>query len=373
MNKMRIYAALHLLLASMPGAALAADWGYDDSKQPAELKASPARSLTSPARTSNAPSKSSSSPTKSASPKAGNPFARTPAPKATPSPVEEQQESVEGASAGSPGSLVPMQATPAGSLNAKPTVRSGAAKPPTKAAPKGNAAASAARAKSTASPGKSSGAVEDWIELFELVSKEQITAEQKARYREALAHKMTTPRGSEVSQITAFWPEVRGRIKNSEDEKTAFASLFRALLRFVLKSKNVTEDDSTVLNELLGPERISVPGDPPLTEDSVDAYGDMACFMYEQSHPGKSVDAIDNRTVFASVVARKYSEAPTEKDKRAMSNFSLSWAKFKVVWLAADAADRKQLYEQIAMGKPPEGKDPLIRAIFENGPWHSTQ
>ncbi|MBI2809243.1 MAG: hypothetical protein HYX67_00215 [Candidatus Melainabacteria bacterium] len=214
--------------------------------------------------------------------------------------------------------------------------------------------------------------MEDWIELFELVSKEQITAEQKSRYSEALAHKLTTPRGVEVSQITEFWPEVRGRIKNSEDEKTAFAAFFRALLRFVLKSKTVTEDDSTILSELLGPERIAVPGDPPLTEESVDAYGDMTCFMYEQAHPGKTIDAMDNRTVFASVIARKYSEAPTDKDKRAMANFALSWSKFKVNWLSANEADRKQLFEQYTMGKPPssEIKDPLITTIFVNGPWH---
>jgi hypothetical protein len=338
-------AALLTLVVTAQSAAQAADWGYDESKQPTELKASPAKSL---------------------HPKAGNPFARTPAVK--PTPVSEPTEATEGMSAGGAGALMPLKATPAQAS----TAPSAAAHPPVKTTVKPAAkGAAAAKPRATASPAKSSGAVEDWIELFELVSKEQITAEQKARYREALTHKLGTDRGAEVSQITAFWPEVRGRIKNSEDEKTAFAALFRALLRFVLKSKNASEDDSTILSELLGPERISVPGDPPLTEDSVDAYGDMACFMYEQSHPGKSVDAIDNRTVFASVIARKYSEAPTEKDKRAMSNFSLSWAKFKVMWLAADATDRKQLYEQIAMGKPPASavKDPLVTAIFANGPW----
>jgi hypothetical protein len=348
MKQKKLRSSFLLIIASLPGAAWAADWGYDESKQPAELKASPAKSL---------------------HPKsAGNPFARTPAAKPASTSVNEPTEAIEGMSAGGAGSLMPLKATPAQtSIAPKPAVHA-PAKAPVRATGKVPASV---KTRAAASPGKSNGAVEDWIELFDLVSKEQVTAEQKTRFREALAHKLTTDRGAEVTQITAFWPEVRGRIKNSEDEKTAFASLFRALLRFVLKSKNLTEDDSTILNELLGPERISVPGDPPLTEDSVDAYGDMACFMYEQSHPGKSVDAIDNRTVFASVIARKYSEAPTEKDKRAMSNFSLSWAKFKVMWLAANEADRKQLYEQIAMGKPPASavKDPLVTAIFANGPW----
>ncbi|CAN5613639.1 hypothetical protein BH10CYA1_BH10CYA1_12740 [soil metagenome] len=337
MQKQKLSALLSALLITCPTVALAADWGYDESKQPTELKASPAKSL---------------------HPKAANPFSRTPPPSAATS----------AAPAGDADSPVPLKATPStASLSPKPVTR-----PATKAAPKAlPKGAAVAKPKPAASSGKGT-AVENWIELFELVSKEQITADQKSRYTEALAHKLTTPRGVEVSQISEFWPEVRGRIKTGEDEKAAFAAFFRALLRFVLKSKTVTEDDSTILNELLGPERIAVPGDPPLTEDSVDAYGDMTCFMYAQAHPGKTVDAIDNRTVFASVIARKYSEAPTEKDKRAMSNFSLSWSKFKVMWLSANEADRKQLYEQIAMGKPPSSdiKDPLITTIFANGPWH---
>ncbi len=327
--KAKLSPLLAALLTIMPTNSLAADWGYDDSKQPAELKASPAKSLQP--RTGNP----------------ANPFSRTPSPQST----------------------VPTTAAvapPARSL----TKTAPPSHPPTKSNPH---SPSATKSKPAASAGKGTPAIEDWIELYDLVSKEQVTAEQKERYRAALAHKLTTPRGAEVSQISEFWPEVRGRIKTNEDQKAAFAAFFRALLRFVTKSKTVTEDDSTILSELLGPERIAVPGDPPLTEDSVDAYGDMACFLYEQAHPGKSVDAIDNRTVFASVIARKYTEAPTEKDKKAMSNFSLSWSKFKVMWLSANESDRKQLYEQIAMGKPPASdiKDPLITTIFANGPWHS--
>jgi hypothetical protein len=337
MPNKKLFAVLSMLSVTSPSAALAADWGYDDSKKQTELKASPAQSL---------------------HPKSANPFARTPAPSAAPAADTD--------------SPVPLKATPStASLAPKPAAHP-AAKAAPKSAPKG---AAAAKSKPATAAGKGNAVVEDWIELYELVSKEQITADQKARYKEALAHKLTTPRGVEVSQISEFWPEVRGRIKTSEDQKAAFAALFRALLRFVLKSKSVTEDDSTILNELLGPERIAVPGDPPLTEDSVDAYGDMTCFMYEQAHPGKTVDAIDNRTVFASVIARKYTEAPTEKDKRAMSNFALSWSKLKVMWLSANEADRKQLSENIAMGKPPPSdmKDPLITTIFANGPWHPKQ
>lgn len=344
MQKQKLSALLSALLMTSPTVALAADWGYDDSKQPTELKASPAKSL---------------------QPKSANPFARTPSPSAA---SKAGSASHAATSAGGSDTPEELKATPAAlSLSPKPTARTPAKTTP-KATPKG---VTAAKSKPATSAGKGT-AIDDWLELFDLVSKEQVTADQKTRYAEALNHKLTTPRGVEVSQITEFWPEVRGRIKNSEDEKAAFAAFFRALLRFVLKSKTVTEDDSTVLSELLGPERISVPGDPPLTEESVDAYGDMTCFMYEQAHPGKTIDAMDNRTVFASVIARKYSEAPTDKDKRAMANFSLSWSKFKVTWLSANESDRKQLFEQYTMGKPPSSdiKDPLITTIFANGPWH---
>ncbi len=129
-----------------------------------------------------------------------------------------------------------------------------------------------------------------------------------------------------------------------------------------------------MLSEVLGPERISVAGDPPLTEDSVDAYGDMACFLYEQAHPGKSVDAVDNRAIFASVIANKFNDAPTPNDKRAMANFALTWAKFKVMWLSADQTDRVTLLEQVASGKVPalqkQVSDPLVSEIFSHGPWH---
>jgi hypothetical protein len=352
MANSKISASLATILMLGPTSALAADWGYDDSKKPTELKASPAKSLSG--KTASPGASQTAAPQKGTSQKSGNPFSRTPAPQTEEAPATATAS--------------PLPATPAASHPASHTPSHPQGKTPAHAT-------AATKSKPAVSAGKATPAIEDWIELYELVSKEQITADQKARYKEALEHKLTTPRGIEVSQISEFWPEVRGRIKSNDDQKAAFAAFFRSLLRFVLKSKNVTEDDSTILNELLGPERIAVPGDPPLTEDSVDAYGDMACFLYEQAHPGKSVDAIDNRTVFASVIARKYTEAPTDKDKRAMSNFSLTWSKFKVMWLSANESDRKQLYEQVAMGKPPNAdiKDPLITTIFAHGPWHSKQ
>ncbi|MBI2809244.1 MAG: hypothetical protein HYX67_00220 [Candidatus Melainabacteria bacterium] len=62
MQNKQLSALLSALLMTCPTVALAADWGYDESKQPTELKASPAKSL---------------------HPKSANPFARTPSPSAT--------------------------------------------------------------------------------------------------------------------------------------------------------------------------------------------------------------------------------------------------------------------------------------------------
>lgn len=322
MNKCALLLVSLFAVSNWNGAALAADWGYDEKPKPVqtpELKAGPAQSL-QPGRVKAAPAK--------------------------PSTQAAAKSSAQGAAKPKPSSV----GNPFGRSTA---VKSG----------------------KSSSVGKGSVAVEDWIELYELAAKEPITDEQKDRFRKSVAHKLTTDRAPEVAQIVEFWPEVRGRIKNNDDGKAAFHALFRALLRYVAKSKNVSDDDATVLSELLGPERIAVPGDPPLTEDSVDAYGDMACFLYEQAHPGKTVDAIDNRTVFASVIARKYTDAPTAADKRAMANFSLTWSKFKVMWLAADEADRKALFAQVSQGKPPASAvhDSLVSAIFAHGPWHSTQ
>jgi len=217
-------------------------------------------------------------------------------------------------------------------------------------------------------------AIEDWLELFGLVAKEQLSQEQKDRFRQGLEHKLKTAQGKDVYEILDYWPDVQQHIGASLDEKEAFASLFRALLRFENRSKSICQDDASILSELLGPERIAVPGDPALTEDSVDAYGDMACFMYEQSHAGKTVDAIDNRTVFAAVICGKFEHAPTPADKRAMANFALTWARFKVTYLLAGESERQILLQQVQAGKPAmskEGKASLVSAIFAHGPWHS--
>jgi hypothetical protein len=227
---------------------------------------------------------------------------------------------------------------------------------------------------SSASADRRVNAIEDWLELFALVVKEKLSQEQKDRFRQLLEHKLKTAQGADVYEVLDYWPDVQQHIGANADEKEAFASLFRSLLRFESRSKSICQDDAAILSELLGPERIAVPGDPALTEDSVDAYGDMACFMYEQAHAGKTVDAIDNRTVFAAVICGKFEHAPTVADKRAMANFALTWAKFKVTYLLAPGEQRQILLQQVQSGKPPNNKEEkasLVSAIFNHGPWHT--
>ncbi|HEY9676530.1 MAG TPA: hypothetical protein V6C76_00910 [Drouetiella sp.] len=359
---------IHKLLANTivismlcPTAALAADWGYDDVKKLEELKAAPAKSLMpkaaqpagKSASAAASQAKADAPQSKAAPPKAGNLFSRTPSPQA----ATQESLPVEATATMAPPLGAPQK------VPAKPVAKSAAVKSAVSTKGKTNTARPAARA------GHASTAAEDWIEVFDIVSKEQLTADQKSRFRENMTHILASDRGADYSLITQFWPEVQERVKSSEDQKIAFSTMFRALLRFVSKSKKTSDEEGTVISEVLGPERIAVQGNPPLTEEGVDAYGDMACFLYEQSHPGKSVDAVDNRAVFASVVARKYDEAPTEKDKQAIAHFALKWSKFRVTYLAANESDKKIMGEEAAAGKPTSIKDPLVTTIFTSGPW----
>jgi hypothetical protein len=329
--------------------AWSADWGYDDLQSPGR---SAAKSSTT--TTSGAATKSKS--------KAGNQTRSAP-------PTSSREQAAENGSpmpsaqeGGTPAKPVGLKAEPMRSLNSPN---------PSLPAPVGRA--SPIKQISAQQNEKRINAVEDWIELYSLVVKQPLLEEQKDNFRKKLMHKLDTPRANEVLAILDYWPQVQQHLGAGVDEKEAFASLFRSLLRFESRSKSICDDDADILSELLGPERIAVPGDPALTEDSVDAYGDMACFMYEQSHAGKTVDAVDNRTVFAAVICGKFEHAPSLADKKAMANFSLTWAKFKVTYMLAGETERQSLMKDVQAGKPPASKkDSLLSSIFTHGPW-STQ
>jgi hypothetical protein len=172
-------------------------------------------------------------------------------------------------------------------------------------------------------------------------------------------------------KIASFWPEINKRLQDHQDEAEDFSRLFKALLRLVISSKSLPEEQTNVLLNILGPERIAVEGTPQLTEEAVNGYTDMACFLFELKNPGKTVDADDNRAVFATVIKSKFQEAPSEKAKLAMSNFALTWAKFKIAWDLAPEEKRKELaqhVDDIASGTS-YSDTALTKKIFENGPW----
>ncbi|HEY9718217.1 MAG TPA: hypothetical protein V6C69_12160 [Trichormus sp.] len=328
------------------------DWGYGDNKstkkaEPVqELKAGPAK----PLNAVSSPGKIPPSVTHKAMPKA----AKT---------VPKKSGAPAGAATMPPPSMV--KPNPPAPVNYFART-----KPPSSARHSPDVAAAASEPEQT-SGGSDEDAITDWLELLSLSSKQPLDDDQRSRFRSQLLHKLGTDRRQEVISILKFWPQTAQEIKYGIDQREGFASLFRALLRFESKSKQLSAEDGVILPEVLGAERIALPGDPPLTEDAVDAYADMACFMYEQRHPGKTIDAIDNRTIFASVICQKYNNAPSPSAKKAMANFALSWAKFKIAWADAGPPQREQLLASLEAGsKPPaELNAKVVDLIINAGPW----
>jgi hypothetical protein len=328
------------------------DWGYGDNKstkktQPVqELKAGPAQPL-------NAVSSPG---------KAAPPVVHKTAPKAA--KAAPKKAAAPGNAATMPTRATVKPASPA------PVSYFARTKPPSSARHSPDVAATANEAEQT-SGGSDEDAIADWLELLNLASKQPLDEDQRARFRSQLLHKLGTDRRPEVLSILKFWPQTAQDIKYGIDQKEGYASLYRALLRFESKSKQLSAEDAVILPEVLGAERIALPGDPPLTEDAVDAYSDMACFMYEQRHPGKTIDAVDNRTIFASVICQKYNNAPSPTAKKAMANFALSWAKFKIAWADAGPPQREQLLASLEAGtKPPaELNAKVVDLIINAGPW----
>lgn len=214
-------------------------------------------------------------------------------------------------------------------------------------------------------------AVSDWLEIYELVSKQPLTDEQRTSFRTQLQHKLGTPRKSEVTSVLAFWPQARKQMADNPEMTEYFSKLFRALLRFQSKASNLAPEDSHIIAEVLGPERVAAPGTPPLTEEAIDAYGDMACFMYEQRHPGKTIDATDNRAIFATKTVDMYNHAPSEKAKKSMANFALSWAKFRIAWAGAGSHEREQLLSSLESGTKPSDDlmNETANLVINKGPW----
>lgn len=220
-----------------------------------------------------------------------------------------------------------------------------------------------------------------WLQLYEFVSQNPLSAPQKSQVRSLYARLAASGSGS-ASQAKAaliFWPGTANYIISHPDQKKNYEALFKALLRFrgrVLEGRAATDPlakaEAELILEVLGPVRLATIGaEPALSEDAIDAYADMACFLYEQKNPGKTIDAIDNRAMFANIVSEKYRNAPTRKDREAMAAFDLLWAKFKVVWTAANESQRTTLLSKLinsGAASATTDPDPILTTLLKNWP-----
>jgi hypothetical protein len=215
-----------------------------------------------------------------------------------------------------------------------------------------------------------------WLEMYESATPGQLTDDQIVRIKEfygALLGK-SDPR---AVAVLGFWPKLRVYLERNPDRHENYSSLIYSLLRARTRPGTSTasgaqQDETDLIAELLGPVRIAVQGAPPLTEDAVDAYADMACFLYEQKHPGKTIDAMENRAMFSNVIMQKYKDAPKPADRAAMTNFPVGWAKFKVLWAGADEAGRKALLTKLTaegvQNTAHTPTDPMLAQVLKNWP-----
>ncbi len=195
-------------------------------------------------------------------------------------------------------------------------------------------------------------AVSDWLQLFDLVAASPLSDEQKSRFEQTINGALSK-NPQPILSICGYWPLVTEAMAQNDEQKDNYRNLLRALLRQKQHLAATTKSslfDSDTLGEILGPTRIAVAGDLPLTEDAINAYADMACFLYERKNPGKSLDATDNRAIFARVIADKFKDAPNYADKNAMAGFDLSWAKFKILWADAGEDERQDLISRLSSG-----------------------
>ncbi|MBX9722678.1 MAG: hypothetical protein K2X81_14865, partial [Candidatus Obscuribacterales bacterium] len=225
-----------------------------------------------------------------------------------------------------------------------------------------------------------------WLQLFQACSKQPMEYAQQKRMEAYMLQKARqSPKNTdELRSILKFWPKMMNDLQKNPEMEMHYADLFKALLRLHERSSSEKThvegsefgSDADLIGELLGLQRVAVPGDPAFTEDAVNAYADMAVFIYEQRHDGRTIDANDNRALFAKVVVEKFNRAPTDADQRAMASFDLAWAKFKIIWFSSDDKTKKILLEKLektgANSTLTVAKDPLLDAVLSNWPWKVT-
>lgn len=174
----------------------------------------------------------------------------------------------------------------------------------------------------------------------------QLQGDQRERFETLLNQNNKDP---EVAKIQNYWPTVRPFL-NDVDHRDNYRLLFRSLLR--TKASKLPDGNALkeMIQESLGPDRIAISGNTSLSEDAIGAYTDMTCLLYEKTHPGKTVDADDNRAVFAQLVRNKFEQAPTEADKKAMNAFPLTWSIFRILYTGATIEERDRMSKDLAQG-----------------------
>ena len=225
---------------------------------------------------------------------------------------------------------------------------------------------------------------ECWAQIYELAGRQKLDSDQRAQLNALVKGKLAAAPAvrQDARSVLIFWPKLTAYLVAHADQSENYASLIKALLRYKARNESgqidgkdnggLAADECALISEVLGAQRLSVPGTVPFSEDAVNAYADMACFIYEQSNPGKSVDAMDNRAVFATVVSEKFKQAPTKKDQEAMAGFDLSWAKFKIVWTQADEKQRAALLANLkksgAGAAWAQAHDSMLELVLNNWP-----
>lgn len=337
----------------------AADWGYDDGDKPAGSLA-PAKSKASTVKSTASPAKSTASPIK------------PPGSIGTNSNNSDSHSNVDRG-------VRDDRDDPEDGVNLDD--QDNAKQPPVKALKNAHTSAQAP-------------VLDDsrcWLEIFalcassstdddrkEILQLATLSSDQKNRLKAVIDKKLQNAESkARYSGISSVWKELRGKITAELDTKESYRLLFRALIRRAMPGIVATSKDfSEQLQDLLGPVRIADVGPPPLTEDALNAYADMTCFLYQKRKPNRSVDGDENRQVFVAVVKERFAQAPNQAAKAAMTNFDLTWACFRCRFMDVSESEREKLSLLMASQDSKNSAQlkaelisPTILKIFSLGPW----
>jgi len=337
---MGLLLALSALILAQPVAA--ADWGYDDmGDSSAEAASAPAPRVNGDRGGNGVGKNRSRAAAKSSTPRASAPGVR---PRAT-----------RGAAAGSGTTADETSLSPQGQGQDQDQNRdqnkdqNRAPLQPAKPAPPPAPTAAELSARNKVVDLKS------WMEIYALAASSardddrgqilnlKILSEETRKKLEQFTFEKIEQNVPEYLGIGPIWIPLSKKISEDLDYKESYRLLFRALLRHAVDRLEPTAVQAELIHELLGPTRIAEIGPPVLTEEAIDAYNDMTCFLYSKRHPEHTLEGDDNRRMFAEVIRGKYNDAPNMEAKRAMCKFDLTWAAFRCRYLDASPADKDKL------------------------------